>query len=282
MRIVFTCFFALTLSSFAQAPQRPKLSEQEQPVFDQIRTLRKTPDAERGALTRKLALQIRALPQTPQRLTLAGNLANLATEGDFGKETLQEVATTLAAALRDTPPPEGRGSDPYSTLAQLVYYEHVNASLDTPRFTAAMDQLKADDRARQEADFTLTDLNGKPWHLKELKGKVVLLNFWATWCPPCRKEMPDLEKLYQRFASQGLLVLAISDEEVAKVKPFIADTKYTYPVLLDAGGDVAKRFRVNGIPKNFVFNRDGKLVAQSIDMRTEHQFLEMLAAAGLK
>ena len=282
MRIALACLFTLSLPLFAQSSQRPKFSPQEQPIYDQIRTLRKTPDAERGPLTRRLALQIRDLPKTGQRLSLAGGLANLATEGDFGKDTLQEVATTLAAALRDTPPPDSAGPAPYATLAQLVYYEHVNASLDTPQFAAAVEQLKADDRARQDADFTLTDLSGRAWHLKELKGKVVLLNFWATWCPPCRKEMPDLEKLYQRFAAQGFVILAISDEEADKVKPFIADARYTYPVLLDANGEVGKRFRVVGIPKNFVFNRDGKLVAQSIDMRTERQFLDMLTAAGLK
>jgi len=118
--------------------------------------------------------------------------------------------------------------------------------------------------------------------LKELKGKVVLVNFWATWCPPCRKEMPDLEKLYKKFEKEGLIILAISDEEASKVSPFIAQEKVTYPVLLDPGRKVNDEFEVMGIPKSFVFDREGKLVAQSIDMRTEHQFREMLKQAGLK
>jgi peroxiredoxin len=94
--------------------------------------------------------------------------------------------------------------------------------------------------------------------------------------------MPDLEKLYKEFASRGLVVLAISDEDAGKVTPFIARAKYSYPVLLDPGRKANDQFVVEGIPKSFVYDREGKLVAQSIDMRTEHQFREMLALAGLR
>jgi peroxiredoxin len=135
---------------------------------------------------------------------------------------------------------------------------------------------------KQQVDFTLTDLDGKTWALKSLQGKVVLINFWATWCPPCRKEMPDLDTLYQRFKGQGLVILAISDEEADKVKPYLAERKATFPILLDPGRKVNELFRIHGIPKSFVYDRNGKLVAQSIDMRTQKQFLEMLGQAGLK
>ena len=80
-----------------------------------------------------------------------------------------------------------------------------------------------DDELRQHADFTLTDLQGNSWTLQGLRGKVVLVNFWATWCPPCRKEMPDLEALYQRFKNQGFVILGISDEEAGKVKTVVRD-----------------------------------------------------------
>jgi peroxiredoxin len=94
--------------------------------------------------------------------------------------------------------------------------------------------------------------------------------------------MPDLEALSKRFADQGFVVLAISDEEADKVKPFIAERAITYPILLDPDSKVHKEFQVEGIPKSFVYDREGKLVAQSIDMRTQRQFLEMLAQAGLQ
>jgi len=259
-------------------------SPQEQPIAEQIHGLRKLPDDVRASTTKELALQIRQLPATPNKLRLAVGLASLSTEGDFGHDTLQEVATTLADALRQQPVPDEKGQPaaPYVELAQLVRYEHVTAALDAPQLKAAMAKLEADDQLRQKADFTLTDLQGKTWTLSDLRGKVVLVNFWATWCPPCRKEMPDLQALYNRFKDQGLVILAISDEEAEKVQPFIAERKITYPVMLDSGRKVNELFQVEGIPKSFVYNREGKLVAQSIDMRTQGQFLQMLAQAGMQ
>jgi peroxiredoxin len=259
-------------------------SEQEKPIAGQLRGLRQLPDETRAKVTKDLALAIRRLPASPNRLVLANGLANLSTEGDFGLDTLQEVATTLAAALREQPPADDHGQPamPYVELAQLVRYEHVQASSDSPQFAAAMSKLAADDQRREHADFTLSDLAGKTWSLQGLHGKVVLVNFWATWCPPCRKEMPDLETLYQQFKDQGFLVLAISDEDKSKVQAFLAERHTTYPILLDPGRKVNELFQVEGIPKTFVYNRDGKLAAEAIDMRTRKQFLELLAQAGLQ
>ncbi len=254
-------------------------SDREKPIVEQLHNIRNLPDDVRARTTKDLAIQIRQLPSAPNKLRLAVGLAGRATEGDFGHDTLQEVATTLADAIKEQPP---KKQDAYLDLASLVRYEHVNASLDSPEFAAAMAKLEADDQHRNEANFTLTDLRGKTWTLRDLRGKVVLVNFWATWCPPCRKEMPDLEILYRRFGPQGLVILGISDEEAAKVKPFIEQQKVTYPVLLDPGRRVNELFQIEGIPKTFIYDREGKIVAQSIDMRTQKQFLEMLGKAGLQ
>src|ERR1700716_1571716 len=275
-------------------------SEDEKPHADQIHGLRALADDGRVGTTKDLALKIRKLPATENKLRLAVNLAGLSTEGDFGHDTLQEVATTLAETLRERPvpwakPAERKNSDaggsaaiprapayPYIELATLVRYEHVEAPPDVnndEQFRAAMAQLEADDRKREHPEFTLKDLSGKTWTFAELRGKVVLVNFWATWCPPCRKEMPDLETLYGRFGSKGLVVLFISDEEAAKVEPFIRECKVSFPVLLYPGRKVNEMFVVEGIPKSFVYDREGKLVAQSIDMRTQNQSLVVLAKA---
>jgi len=270
---------------FAAAQKKEVVwSAEEKPLADQIHGLRSLPDDVRAGTTKDLALNIRRLPATGNKLRLAVGLAGLSTEGDFGHSTLQEVATTLAETLREQPVGrKGSGpASPYIELAMLVRYEHVEAAIDDEQFRAAMARLEADDRKREHPEFALKDLSGKTWTFAELRGKVVLVNFWATWCPPCRKEMPDLEALYERFGSQGLVVLGISDEEAAKVEPFIRERKVSFPVLLDPGRKVNEMFVVEGIPKTFVYDREGKLVAQSIDMRTQKQFLQMLAKAGLE
>jgi peroxiredoxin len=158
----------------------------------------------------------------------------------------------------------------------------MQASLDDAQFDFAMAKLAADDAERDDADFTLADLDGRKWTRKALIGKVVVVNFWATWCPPCRKEMPDLDALYKKFKTQGLVVLAISDEDEAKVRAFRKTRAVSYPVMLDKGRQVNELFRVEGIPKTYIYGRDGKLVTESIDMRTRAQFLEMLAQAGIR
>ena len=274
-------------------------SADEQPIADQIHGLRGLADDVRAGTTKDLALKIRKLPASENKLRLANGLAGLSTEGDFGHDTLQEVATTLAEILRERPlpwaKPEGTSANagangarqpayPYIELATLVRYEHVDAPLlnNDEQFRAAMARLEADDRKREHPEFTLQDISGKTWTFSELRGKVVLVNFWATWCPPCRKEMPDLDALYARFGDKGFVVLGISDEKAAKVEPFVRERKISFPVLLDPGRKVNEMFVVEGIPKSFVYDRDGKLVAQSIDMRTRKQFLEMLSKGGLE
>ena len=242
--------------------------------------LRKLPtDADRARLALELVADIRALPASLSKLSPSYSLANLVTEGDLGKETLNAAASTLALALQENP---GSAAFYFVELAKLVRYEHLTPLPVQPALDTATALLELHDRVVQESGFSLTALDGKTYNLDALRGKVVLLNFWATWCPPCRREMPDMEMLYKRFASKGLVVLAVSDENRETVEEFLQKEHYTFPVLLDTGRKVNTAFGIEGIPISFVFDRQGKMVAQSIDMRTERQFLEMFRAAGLE
>ncbi len=282
--LLTTLLLTITLSARAQSAPSPEA------ITAKIKTLRSLPNTERPAATRQLALDIRTLPPGLPKLRLANGLASLATEGDAGLDTLTDVTLTLAQALSETPvPPSPTHPDavpgPYREVAALIRYEHVAIDpkyLTDPFFARADAELRHEDDEISRADFTLNDLNGHPVTLSSLHGKVVLVNFWATWCPPCRKEMPALDTLNARFGPQGFVVLSISDESMDKVAPFIAKSGYRPTVLLDPGRKVNDLFHVQGIPKSFVFGRDGKLVAQTIDERTEHQFLVMLQSAGLK
>jgi thiol-disulfide isomerase/thioredoxin len=276
--LTVACFFLFIFGTLEAASTAPALNDQEKAIVEELKGLRGVPDDQRGDATKRIAAEIRKLSASALKVSLANNLANLSTEGDFGQATLQDVATTLAEALREQP---SQDNAPYLELAQLVRYEQVQVSLDTAQLTAAMATLEANDRDRQRANFTLTDLKGKAWTLKDLRDHVVLVNFWATWCPPCRKEMPDLDALYRRYQDQGLVVLAITDEEPAKVTAFLATHVVSYPILLDPGHRVNEEFHVDGIPKSFVYNREGNLVAQAIDMRTQRQFLALLSRTGL-
>ena len=275
-----TIVLAISIAPLATYAQ----SDSEKDIIKQIQTLREVPDAQRGAQTGKIALEIRNLPASPRKLSLADALTHLSTEGDPGQDNLQAVATTLSLALKENPLPakDGKPATQYIDLAKLIHYEGVTSDLADPQLDQAKNILVANDAEIEKADFTLSDLHNKKWTLSQLHGKIVLVNFWATWCPPCRKEMPDLNAIYNHFLPEGLVILSISDEDMFKIGSFLQPTGFTYPILLDPGRKVAKEFHVDGIPQSFVFNRDGKLAAHSIDMRTQHQFLMMLAKAGLK
>lgn len=283
-RIVRLLILLLIAVSAAGAQDKIVWSAQEQPIIDGIRKLRSLPDETRGKANQELALQIRALPAVPNKVRLAVALASRATEGDFGHDSLQEVTTTLADAVREQPQPEEKGQPAYAyvELAELARYEHMHIELNDPEYAKALALVASQEQRRAKVDFALTDLNGRNWALKDLRGKVVLLNFWATWCPPCRKEMPDLDALYDKFKKKGLVILSVSDEDEATVRKFLSGYHYGYPIALDPGRKINTAFEIEGIPKTFVYDRNGKLVTQSIDMRTRKQFLDMLAEAGLK
>ncbi|MGH7259634.1 MAG: TlpA disulfide reductase family protein [Nitrospiraceae bacterium] len=109
-------------------------------------------------------------------------------------------------------------------------------------------------------DFALVDLNDKPVRLSDLRGKVVFLNFWATWCKPCKEEMPSMEVLHKNFEKDGLVVLAVSIDRVTTTKdipPFIKSMNLSFPVLIDSWGKTDMPYKRMGVPETFIIDQQG-------------------------
>ena len=114
-------------------------------------------------------------------------------------------------------------------------------------------------------DFTVQTLDGKTLRLSELRGQPVWINFWATWCPPCRAENPDIEAVYREYKDRGLVIVAISiGEDADTVRGYIGRTGLTYAVGLDSGTDIAAAYRIVGIPTHFFVDASGVLRAWRI------------------
>ena len=135
-----------------------------------------------------------------------------------------------------------------------------------PYVGAAAEAGSACDEAPKVANlnFTLTDINGKKFNLASLKGKVIVLDFWATWCAPCQVEIPWFVEFQKKYGPQGFTAVGISvDDPVEKLKPFAAEYKMNYPVLIGEGRDDIQGPKAYGpmfgLPKTFVIGRDGKI-----------------------
>jgi len=141
------------------------------------------------------------------------------------------------------------------------------ATTGTPKPPAAGTSAAPSGQAAQ--DFTLTTLDGNKIALADLKGKPVLVNFWASWCHFCAQEAPDIEALYKQYHSQGLEVLGVGTDDPAALAKKAAELKITYPVGSDP--DAARKYGVTGFPTTVVINRQGEVVASLRGLRTKSE-----------
>ncbi len=109
-------------------------------------------------------------------------------------------------------------------------------------------------------DFNLSTLAGETFTLSSLKGQAIIINLWATWCPPCRAEMPAMQKLYEEYKNQGLIILAVNmtyQDTSSDIAPFINKYGLTFPILLDETGEIARLYQLNSLPSSYFINRAG-------------------------
>lgn len=112
-------------------------------------------------------------------------------------------------------------------------------------------------------DFMLKDLNGKTHTLSDYRGKFVFLNFWTTWCPPCKKEMPSMQKVFEEADEKKFVMLAVNVKESKKVvRAFAKKNGYTFPILLDSDYKVGGEYRTQAIPLTFLIDKEGRVVGK--------------------
>lgn len=156
--------------------------------------------------------------------------------------------------------------------------EKENITEEPKEEKAATGQQETESTVIPAIDFTLTDQYGNRHTLSEYKGKTVFLNFWATWCPPCQAEMPDIQKIYEEYDTEGedaLVVLGIAapgygnEKSEEEIKDFLEENGYTYPVVMDIGGNVFTQYGVYSYPTTFMIDRDGNVFGYVTGQLTE-------------
>ncbi len=180
------------------------------------------------------------------------------------------VATTgiAVAAMSRTP---SAPSEPAPTSREVAPATPAPVGpRDTAAIEKAMKELDLIRPARQKVadDFTLKTADGPTVKLSEQRGKVVLVNFWATWCPPCKEEMPAMQRLHERYRKDAFVLLAISvDADSRVVQPYLTEHRFTFTVGLDSKMEVANAYGVRALPASFIVDRDGTLTAMAIGPR---------------
>ncbi len=121
-------------------------------------------------------------------------------------------------------------------------------------------KIPAPQRGFLAPDFELKTLAGETVRLSDLRGQAVLVNLWATWCPPCRAEMQSIETIYQEYENEGFIVLAVNmtrQDEPSAIMPFVSEWGLTFPILLDENGEVESAYQLHSLPSSYFIRRDG-------------------------
>ncbi len=155
-----------------------------------------------------------------------------------------------------------------------------DSNRDAGTSTEAIELTPAPEVGHPAPDFTLSDLDGNLVRLSDFQGKVVFINFWATWCPPCRAEMPEIEAVHQKYKDKGVVVLGVDISEPENtVRQYIQKGGFSWTIVLDSTGEVARDYQIAAIPTSFFLDREGIIRAVSVGAMTKRQMEAKLAEA---
>jgi peroxiredoxin len=202
--------------------------------------------------------------------------------------TLVAVAAAVGLfAGENRPRGDASGPSPAATVsgptkATVAAQPRAGRVLTLPDAIRELDLIKPA-RTKRAEDFSLNTAGSGKFRLFDHRGQVVLINFWATWCPPCLEEMPAMERLYRQHRDGGFTLVAVSvDADSKLVAPFVTARKFSFPVALDPSMNMANTYGVRALPSSFIVARDGTLAALAIGPRhwdndAAHSLIEGLA-----
>lgn len=177
---------------------------------------------------------------------------------------------TLSIKRFDTVPPD-ESAFVFDPAKKVKLVDELDIPGSPPKFTG-----------KPAADFALKNLDGDQVRLSDFRGKIVVLSFWATWCPPCRQELPTINKLAAQLRTDNVVFLGINDEGAGTVKGFNKKHNYTFTTLEDPNDKVYRAYRATSIPAVFVIGKDGMIVKHFVGAREEDELISAIHAAGLK
>ncbi len=153
-------------------------------------------------------------------------------------------------------------------LTLLIVYPLDTAAKQEAKPSARHFQLHAITENTAIPDFTLPDLHGNSHRISDYAGHAVVINFWSTWCIPCRKEMPALERAWQRIKHEGAILLSVAmGDDLESIERFLKRSPVSFPILLDSDGKISEQWRVTGIPVTFILDSSGRLAYRESGIR---------------